>query len=165
LDKYFEDNKEQLTEGLELSKMFKDKYNVREEEVVRFKNDLKTKLMAMLFKAIEGFSIFKYVTGAETYPYVGGEFTDVDALLRQMDYKSTPFVRLNVVPVDVEGINSHCKMMLLNTDCTQDRKKWEDACVKNFTFAPQFQKIENPYAIVLLQLKGVSEKEISFLNE
>lgn len=165
LDKYFEDNKEQLTQGLELSKMFKDKYNVREEEVVRFKNDLKTKLMVMLFKAIEGFSIFKYVTGAETYPFVGGEFTDVDALLRQMDYKSTPFVRLNAVPVDAEGINSHCKMMLLNTDCTQDRKKWEDACVKNFTFAPQFQKIENPYAIVLLQLKGVSEKEVSFLNE
>lgn len=165
LEEYFEDNKEQLTEGLELSKMFKDRYNVREEEVVKFKNDLKTKLIALLFKAIDDFSIFKYVTGAETYPYVGGAYTDVDALLRQMDYKSTPFVRLNAVPVNVEGINSHCKMMLLDTGCIQDRKKWEDACVKNFTFAPQFQMIENPYAIVLLQLKAVSEKEVSFLNE
>ena len=165
LDKYFEDNKEQLTEGLELSKMFKDKYNVREEEVVKFKNDLKNRLVDLLFKAIEDFSIFKYVTGAEPYPYVGGEFTDVDALLRQMDYKSTPFVRLNAVPVNVEGINSHCKMILLNTDCAQDRKKWENACAKNFTFAPQFQNIENPYSIVLLQLKGVSEEEVSFLNE
>ena len=74
-------------------------------------------------------------------------------------------MRLNAVPVDAEGINSHCKMMLLNIDYAQDRKKWEDACAKNFTFTPQFQKIENPFVIVLLQLKAVSEKEVSFLNE
>ena len=164
LDKYFDDNKEKLTEGLELSKMFKDKYNVKETEVVKFKNELKKKLVKMLFKAIDGFSIFKYVTKTEDYPYVGREFTDIDTLLRQMDYKSTPFVRLNPAPTKAEGINTHCKMMFLYTEREQDRKTWEDACSLNFNNAPQIHTTPSPFKITLLQLKGVAQDEVSILN-
>lgn len=164
LDKYFEDNKEQLTQGLELSKMFKDKYNVQEEEVVKFKNDLKKKLVSMLFKAIEDFSIFKYVTNTEDYPYVGRDYTDIDALLQQMDYKSTPFVRLNPVPAKKEGINTHCKMMFLYAEREQDRKTWEDACSRNFNNEPQSHMTDSPFKITLLQLKGVASDEVSILN-
>lgn len=164
LDKYFEDNKEKLTEGLELSKMFKDKYNVKEEEVVKFKNTLKKRLVAMLFKAIDDFSIFKYVTKSEDYPYVGREFTDIDVLLRQMDYKSTPFVRLNPSPAEIEGINTHCKMMFLYTEREQDRKVWEDACSRNFGDAPQSHVTPSPFKITLLQLKGVAPGEVAILN-
>ncbi len=164
LDKYFEDNKEQLTKGLELSKMFKDKYNVQEEEVVKFKNELKKKLVAMLFKAIEDFSIFKYVTNTEDYPYVGRDYTDIDALLQQMDYKSTPFVRLNPAPAKREGINTHCKMMFLYAEREQDRKTWEDACSRNFNNEPQSHMTDSPFKITLLQLKGVAPDEVSILN-
>lgn len=164
LDKYFEDNKEKLTEGIELSRMFKDKYNVKEEEVVKFKNGLKKKLVAMLFSAIDDFSIFKYVTKTEDYPYVGHEFTEIDSLLQQMDYKSTPFVRLNPAPAKAEGINTHCKMMFLYTEQEQDRKIWEDACNRDFNNAPQIHSTTSPYKITLLQLKGVSQEEVSILN-
>ena len=164
LDKYFEDNKEQLTKGLELSKMFKDKYNVQEEEVVKFKNELKKKLVAMLFKAIEDFSIFKYVTNTEDYPYVGRDYTDIDALLQQMDYKPTPFVRLNPAPAKREGINTHCKMMFLYAEREQDRKTWEDACSRNFNNEPQSHMTDSPFKITLLQLKGVAPDEVSILN-
>ena len=164
LDRYFEDNKEKLTEGLELSKMFKDKYKVKEEDVVKFKNTLKEKLVSMLFKVIEDFSIFKYVTGSEKYPYVGREFTDIDALLRQMDYKSTPFVRLNPSPSEIEAINTHCKMMFLYTQQEQDRKVWEDACNRNFSDAPLSHLTPSPYKITLLQLKGVAPEEVTILN-
>lgn len=164
LDKYFDDNKEKLTEGLELSKMFKDKYNVKETEVVKFKNELKKKLVKMLFNAIDGFSIFKYVTKTEDYPYVGREFTDIDTLLQQMDYKSTPFVRLNPAPTKAEGINTHCKMMFLYTEREQDRKIWEDAYSLNFNNAPQIHTTPSPFKITLLQLKGVAQEEVSILN-
>lgn len=164
LDKYFEDNKEKLTKGLELSKMFKDKYNVQEEEVVKFKNELKKKLVAMLFKAIEDFSIFKYVTNTENYPYVGRDYTDIDALLQQMDYKSTPFVRLNPAPANREGINTHCKMMFLYAEREQDRNTWEDACSRNFNNEPQSHMTDSPFKITLLQLKGVAPDEVSILN-
>ena len=164
LDKYFDDNKEKLTEGLELSKMFQDKYNVQEEEVVKFKNELKKKLVAMLFKAIEDFSIFKYVTKTEDYPYVDSDFTDIDALLQQMDYKSTPFVRMNPVPTKAEGINTHCKMMFLYAEKEQDRITWEKACSRNFNNAPICYLTDIPFKITLLQLKGIAPEEISILN-
>ena len=164
LDKYFDDNKEKLTEGLELSRMFKDKYNVQETEVVKFKNELKKKLVNVLFKAIDGFSIFKYVTKTEDYPYVSREFMDIDTLLRQMDYKSTPFVRLNPAPTKAEVINTHCKMMFLYTEREQDRKTWEDACNLNFNNTPQIHSSSSPFKISLLQLKGVAPEEVSILN-
>lgn len=164
LDKYFEDNKEQLTENLELSRMFKDKYNVKEAEVVKFKYGLKKKLVNLLFDALKDFSIFKYVTGKETYPYVNSNYTEIDPLLRQMDYKSTPFVRLNPSISNAEGINTHCKMMFLYAEQEQDRKTWEDACNRNFTNAPVNYTSDSPFKITLLQLKGVATKDVSILK-
>ena len=164
LDEFFEANKEQLTEGMELSKMFKDRYHVQEEEVVKFKNELKRRLVDMLFKAIDNFSIFKYVTGSEHYPYVGRDFTDIDALLQQMDYKSTPFVRLNPTVAKSEGINTHCKMMFLFFEHENDRVSWEEACNRNFNNAPVIHSTESPYKITLLQLKGVAKEEVWILN-
>ncbi len=164
LDKYFEDNKEKLTAGLELCVMFRDKYNVKEEEVVKFKNALKRRLVALLFGAVENLSVFKYVTKTEDYPYVGHEYTDIDSLLQRMDYKSTPFVRLNPAPAKAEGINTHCKMMFLYTEREQDRKTWEDACGRDFNNAPQIHTTPSPYKITLLQLKGVAKEDLSILN-
>lgn len=165
LDHYFEDNKDLLTEGLELSKMFEDKYNVKEEEVVKFKYDLKKRLVNLLFSAIKDFSIFKYVTGAEKYPYVSSDFMDIDALLRQMDYKSTPFVRLNPAPAKADEINTHCKMMFLHTEYEQDRRLWEEACSRNFGNEPISHKADSRYKITLLQLKGVAPAELTILND
>ena len=164
LDSYFEEKKDAMTEGLELSKMFKDRYNVKEEEVVRFKNELKNKLVTMLFEAISDFSIFKYITKSEDYPYVSHDYMDIDLLLRQMDYKSTPFVRLNPTVINAEGINTHCKMVFLYTEHEQDRKTWEEACNRNFSNAPQCHQTNTPFKITLLQLKGVAPDEVSLLN-
>lgn len=164
LDRYFDENKERLTSGLELSRMFKDRYNVKEEEVVRFKNELKDRLMAMLFRALEGFSIFDYVTRSKDFPYVGHEYTDIDVLLRQMDYKSTPFVRLNPTVVDTEGINAHCKMMFLYAGRDQDRRVWEAACSRNFSRSPLSHLSDSPFRITLLQLKGVAPGEVALLG-
>ena len=165
LDHYFEQNKEKLTDGLELSRMFKDRYHVKEEDVVAFKNDLKKRLVSLLFDAISGFSIFKYVTGNESYPYVSSDYVDMDALLRQMDYKSMPFVRLNPMPANVEGINTHCKMMFLCAEMDRDRKQWEEACSRNFSNEPVTHRTDSPYKITLLQLKGVAPEEISFFTK
>lgn len=164
LDRFFEDNKEKLTEGLELSKMFKDKYNVQEEEVVKFKNELKKKLVTLLFNAIEDFSIFKYVTKSASYPYVGSDYTNIDVLLQQMDYKSTPFVRLNPVPAKADAINTHCKMMFLYAEQEQDRVAWEAACSQNFQNKPQSYLNDSPFKLTLLQLKGVAQPEVAILN-
>ena len=165
LDEFFEKNKEQLTEGFALCRMFKDKYNVQEEEVVKFKYTLKKRLVSLLFNAIEDFSIFRYVTGSAKYPYVSKDFMSVDVLLREMDYKSTPFARLNPAPTKADEINTHCKMMFLYTEVDQDRRLWEEACSRSFTNEPICHKSDSRYKITLLQLKGVSPSELTVLND
>lgn len=164
LDSFFDSNKEEITAGMELSKMFKDKYKVQENEIVKFKNGLKSSLVKMLFSAIEDFSIFKYVTKEQTYPYVNRDFADIDSLLQQMDSKSNPFVRFNPIVAAVDGINTYCKMMFLHTDADDDRTHWEDACNRNFGNAPLLHPTDSPFKLTLLQLKGIETKEISLLN-
>ena len=164
LDRYFEDQKEQLTQGIELSKMFKDKYNVNEEEVVAFKNALKKQLVDHLSLTVGDFSIFKYVTNGEDYPYVSRDYTDINALLQQMDYKSKPFVRLNPTVADAQNINTYCKMMFLPLVQEQDRKAWEETCNSNFRDKPVLYHAESRYKITLIQLKGVSKEEVAILS-
>lgn len=164
LDKYFEENKDTLTEGLELSSMFRDKYNVQEEEVVRFKYELKNRLVTMLFAAVEEFSVFKYLTQMEDYPFVDAGYANIDMLLRQMDYKSTPFVRLNPSITTTAGVNTYCKMLFLYAEREQDRRIWEDACGRSFSKIPQSYLTDSPFKITLLQLKGVANEEVSILN-
>ena len=164
LDKFFEAKKDEITKGLELSKMFKNRYKVQETEIIKFKNGLKRAIVKSLFDAIKEFSIFKYVTGCAEYPYVNRDHIDVDILMRQMDNKSNPFVRMNPVAVSTGSINTYCKMMFLHTDGNDDRSKWEDACGRNFGNTLVLHPAESQFKITLLQLKGVSAEDISILR-
>lgn len=164
LDEFFESKKDEITKGLELSKMFKDRYMVQESEIIKFKNGLKNTLVNLLFESIKDFSIFKYVTNEADYPYVNRDYTDIDALMRQMDGKSNPFVRMKPMAVATDGINTYCKMMFLHTDDDDDRRRWEEACGRNFGNAPVLHPAESRLKVTLLQLKGVAADEISVLG-
>lgn len=164
LDNYFEKNKEKLTGGMDLGRLFKDKFSVKPEEVMKFKNELKMKLVAMLFKAIDDFSIFKSVTKTVGYSYADSRFTDIGALLRQMDYKSTPFVRLNPTVSNNESINTYCKMMFLSLEQEQDREKWRETCGRFIKDSLVIHATESPYKITMLQVKGVAPEDVQILN-
>lgn len=163
LDKYFESQKGKITEGIALSKMFKDKYKVDESEIIKFKNKLKNDLVYLLFEAVKDFSIFKYVTKDEVYPYVDDLYTNIDVLLQQMDIKSNPFVRLNPTVADSSDINTYCKVMLLHTSNVEDRKRWEDACSRDFRNKPVLCRIEESHKVTLVQLKALSPESISII--
>lgn len=165
LNKYFECNKDKLTDGLNLSEMFRHRYKVEDHEIVKFKNELKNKLIVLLDQALADFSIFKYVTRECEYPYASHEFTNIDNLLREMDGKSTPFVRLNNVASGMAGINTHCKMMFVPVEKEQDRKTWEEACGRNFGSAPQICEDDSKLKMTLLQLKGVSRDEVALFDQ
>lgn len=164
LDAYFEIQKEAITEGVALSKMFRDRYKVEESEIVKFKNNLKKTLVNMLFSVVKDFSIFKYVTRAKEYPYVDRNYNDIDALLKKMDNKSNPFVRFKPTVTELDDLNTYCKIMFLHTDENEDRRRWEDACNRDFSNRPVLHKTDTPYRVTMLQLKGISPDDISILG-
>lgn len=164
LDRYFETCKDAITANIRLDRMFRDTYHVEEEEVIRFKNNLKQTLVRELFSKLDGFSIYRHIVGESTFDYVERDYTNLDALLQQMDLKSNHFVRTLSAAQTVESQNTSCKMLFIDTDFQSERPKWRAVCDKNFQIAPNLCKDSSPYKITLLQLDALTTREIAILQ-
>lgn len=164
LDHYFEFCKERITENIRLYRMFKNTYHVEEEEVIRFKNNLKETLVRELFAKLDGFSIYQHIVGESKYDYVERDYTNLDALLQQMDLKSNQFVRTLSTAQTTQAQNTSCKLLFIDTDFNANRARWKEICDKNFQIAPNLYKDNSSYKITLLQLNALETKEIAILN-
>lgn len=164
LDSYFESQKESIIQGIKLSSMFKNQYHIGEEQIIKFKNDLKDTLVRALSAKLEGFSIYKSIVGEEIYPYIDSRYTNVNELLQKMDRKSDVFVRKESVIESRESRNTSCKLLFLPAPQEFDRSKWEALCRDNFLHQPNLCTTDTNEKITLLQIVGMSTNEISLLQ-
>ncbi len=164
LDHYFDLCKDKITESIRLYRMFKNTYNVEEEEVVRFKNNLKETLVRELFAKLDNFSIYQHIVGESRYDYVERDYTNLDTLLQQMDKKSKHFVRTNSTISTAAAQNASCKLLFIDTAFEDNRTTWDSICNKNFQNSPKLCKDSSQYKITLLQLNALETKEIAILN-
>lgn len=164
LDSYFEGQKDNITQEIRLSSMFKNQYNIGEEQIVKFKNTLKATLIKALWTRLEGFSIYKHVVGEEKYSYVDRRYTDVNELLQQMDKKSDAFVRKEAVIESRDARNTNCKLLFLSASLESERAKWNELCKHNFQHEPTLCSTNTDDKITLLQIVGMSTDEISLLK-
>ena len=165
LDLYFEEQKDSITQEIRLSSMFKDQYNISEDQIVKFKNTLKETLINALWSRLKGFSIYKHVVGEEKYPYVDSRYTDVNELLQQMDKKSDAFVRKEPVIESRDSRNTNCKLLFLSASLESERSKWNELCKHNFQHEPTLCATNTDDKITLLQIVGMSTDEISLLKK
>ena len=164
LDHYFDLCKDKITERIRLYRMFKNTYKVEEEEVVRFKNNLKETLVRELFAKLDNFSIYQHIVGENRYDYVERDYTNLDTLLQQMDKKSNHFVRTNSTISTAAAQNASCKLLFIDTAFEDNRTTWDSICNKNFQNSPKLCKDSSQYKITLLQLNALEIKEIAILN-
>lgn len=164
LDSYFDGQKDSITQEIRLSSMFKNQYNIGEEQIVKFKNALKETLIKALWTRLDGFSIYKHVVGEEKYPYVDRRYTDVNDLLQQMDKKSDAFVRKEAVIESRDARNTNCKLLFLSASLESERSKWNELCKHNFQHEPTLCSTNTDDKITLLQIVGMSADEISLLK-
>lgn len=164
LDIYFQNKEDEIIHDASLSRMFRNRYQVREDEIVAFQNGLKKTIVALLNSQVEDFSMLDYITGQKQYEFLSNEERNINVLLQTLDRKSEPFVRLRQIPNTPDVINSHSKLLFLPLDDDQSRREWDDACSHNFTYRPSTCKSQSPYNIILVQLKGVSASELSFVG-
>lgn len=165
LDRYFELCKDRITESIRLYRMFKNTYNVEEEQVIRFKNNLKETLMRELFAKLDGFSIYRHIVGESKFDYVERDYTNLDVLLQQMDAKSNHFVRTLSTVITAASQNAGCKLLFIDTDFESDRARWKTICEKNFQVAPNLCKDQSRFKITLLQLNALETNEIAILKD
>lgn len=164
LSGYFDECKADITQNIKLFELFRNSYQLKEEEIILFKNKLKKNLVNELFSKLDTFSIYKYVTSKKNYPYADGSYTDIDTLLQEMDKKSEHFVKtLPFVNIN-SAQNASCKLLFINTDGAFDRHQWNTICGRNFRTAPSCFHGESQYKMTLLQMNGLSINEIAILQ-
>ena len=163
LDRYFEERKEEITQGMQLSRMFENKYKVEESEIIKFKNSLKDAIVKVLFESVTDFSIYDLLVSNTSYPYIDKEVTNTDESLMLMDKKSQPFFRKRPAIKSTDSLNTYCKMIFIDTDGTANRAKWDEAVKRDFEDKPMLHRADNAYKVTLLQLSGQSPDEISIM--
>ena len=161
LDNYFETQKDNITQDIKMSAMFKDRYGIEEKQIVAFKNGLKEKLVKSLFSLVEDFSIFKHVVKEATYPYLDDKYTELNLLLRQMDAKSEVFVRkASSAMID----DSTIKLLFLSTSIQEQRTRWDSIVGGNFTQSPSICMGTALDKITLLRVVGLKPEEVALME-
>ena len=164
LEHYFLTCKDQITEQIRLYEMFRHSYQVEEKEIIRFKNELKNKLVQELFLRLEGFSVYKQISGTEYYPYATNTSVDINALLRQMDAKSQYFLRTLPTIDHAAAQNACCKLLFVDADVEATRQQWKNICQNNFQLPPTCCSSDSHFKLTLIQMVGLAPSEVAILK-
>lgn len=162
-DQYFSNNAEAITSQIRLHQLFTDgDYQLSDDNIIAFKNNLKSKLQEVLMSHVANFSICNYVTGIATYGYVNKQYVNVDELLTTMDRNSLIFVgtygRIN----DAATQNVRLKMLFRNP---VDMNLWEEKVHSNFATPPSLYDVNSQYKLFIIRLEGLNIEEIAMLAE
>ncbi len=156
LDAYFERKKEEITQDLKLYTMFARKYQISETMIIQFKNGLKSRIIELLSQAIADFKIYSHISQDIDYPFLDNKYTDIDKILKQMDFKSEVFARLSSLNEAVDDSNTFCRIILLKTDREEEKKEWNQIYPKSFYSKPLASKIDSPYKLTLVKMRALT---------
>ena len=160
LNSYFQSQADRITQHLRLYNLFKDKYDVSDAAIVEFKYKLKDSVVKMLFNTLSAFTVYRYVSGERDYEYLDKSRQGISDLLKVMDFKSEPFVRMGSI-VAKSGYNStFVKMLFLNADIQASRDTWDRLLASNFQDEPMLGVLDSPFKMTLIQMRGVGVDEL-----
>lgn len=160
LNSFFLSHAERITQHMRLYNLFKDKYAVSDEAIVEFKYKLKDSVVQMLFDSLGDFTVYRYVSGERDYEYLDKNRQGISDLLKVMDFKSEPFVRMGPI-VAKRGYNgTFVKMLFLNADIQASRDTWDRLLSSNFQDEPLLGVLDSPFKMTLIQMRGVGEEDL-----
>lgn len=160
LNSFFVSHAEKITQHMRLYNLFKDRYAVSDAAIVEFKYKLKDSVVHMMFDTLEDFTVYRYVSGDRDYEYLDKSRQGISDLLKVMDFKSEPFVRMGTI-VAKRGYNdTFVKMLFLNADIQASRDTWDRLLASNFQDEPMLGVLDSPFKITLIQVRGVAESDL-----
>ena len=162
-DSYFEANANTITDGLRLHELFTEGvYQLTDEQIIAFKNLLKSRLQQVLMGHVANFSICNYVTETATYQYVDKQYVNVDKLLTTMDKNSLIFVQTRGRIADSSSQNVRLKMLFREPANAQ---LWDSKVQINFAIPPTPYNVNSQYKLFIIRLEGLNLEEIAMLVE
>lgn len=165
LDQYFDTRKEEITKDIRLYAMLHNRYDISDEAILEFQNNLRDRMIQSLTDALSGFNIYEYITGKADYPYLQKEQESVDERLKQMELKSNVFLRLSDTITDTDDENSYVRLILAQFNRNEGNTRWENLCEKNFQNKVSIEELHTPYKILLCNLFNLKPGDIYILKK
>ncbi len=159
LDAYFDRNKDKLTEGIKLSEMFKTSYSNSDESIIRFKNAFKQSIVDELFKSLNGFSIYEYTTGNQSYAYLSSTRRTIGEMMAQMDMRSQVFIRDYC-----QANDSQKSLLFVDARQLEMQQELQDTCNNHFTNPPLLAHINSPFKLILFKVDSLDVENIAILK-
>lgn len=157
LDKYFEENSASIVQNMKLSD-FINTYSIKEEDISKFKKQLKKNIENRLFSIIRDFRIYDYFLGEKKYSYLDNQYANYANLLPILDKKSEVF--LHLLPNASREIPH--KVIFIKTDKKDEETKWREVYPISFNLytAPISENLESSYKIIVLRVMNLEPSQI-----
>ena len=160
LDKYFEENKEELSKDLYLYE-FINGYQVSDDGIRTFKSNMKKAIIDMLFSRLKDFKTYNHISDVTQYAFLDRKYADISKLLPLLDQKSTTFLQKTATAITSEV---H-KLLLIHTDTQSEDNDLQKIYPTYFQSKPSTENILSPFKIMIVRVKDMNLKDIELMNE
>lgn len=154
LNRYFEGNKDKITEGMHLYEYFKG-FQLDDDAIIAYKRDLKQKILVQIETLLNDFTIFRHIFEKKDYPYLDKEYASAKNLLPVLDTKSAPFCQIKKTAV----MKPQARFLFVHTD-PEEQQSWNAAYPQYFNTTPISENIVSVYKIIGLRLQNLTIDEV-----
>lgn len=151
LDAYYESRKADILKGIQLSELFSSEYNLDDESIKIFKENLEKRLVKALLDDLDGFSLSNCLLNNK-YDYIGKQEGLGLKLIPKLDQKSNPFIRQRFLATNPLVGKGETKVLFGN-DIQERQVEWHENFDGSFTGNVKFESIDSAFKIVLFQMR------------
>lgn len=154
LDKYFKDNKENITGEMHLYEYFNG-FHLDDNAIIAYKYQLKQNILRHITSLLDEFSIYRHIFNTVDYPYIDKQYASASNLLPLLDRKSEPFcqIRSNAMT------KPQATFLFVKTD-SREKNAWQREYPQYFSTTPISEDISSTYKILALRLQPLSVNEL-----
>lgn len=154
LNKYFEENKEKITEGMHLYEYFKG-FQLNDEAIIAYKHQLKQNVLIHVEALLNEFTVFRHIFETRNYPYLDKEYASAKNLLPVLDSKSVPFCQIRRTAL----IKPQARFLFIHTDA-EELHAWNATYPQYFNTTPISENIVSVYKIIGLRVQNLAVDEV-----
>jgi hypothetical protein len=154
LNKYFEDNKDEITKDMHLYEYFKG-FRLDDEAIIAYKLKLKQNVLVYIKALLNEFTVFRHIFETKDYPYLDKEYASAKNLLPILDTKSVPFCQIRRTAL----IKPQARFLFIHTDA-EEIHAWNATYPQYFNTTPISENIVSVYKIIGLRVQNLTIDEV-----
>ena len=154
LNKYFEENKEEITKGMHLYEYFQG-FKLDDDAIIAYKQELKQNVLVHIEALLNNFTIFRHIFETKDYPYLDKQYATAQNLLPILDNKSVPFCQIR----RTAETKPQARFLFVHTDAGEEQA-WKATYPKYFNSSPVSENIVSVNKIIGLRLQNLTVDEI-----